>query len=186
MSIRTGPRKVELRSSPFPGGPDCQRRRKKPAGGAEQNQASWAKISRWAMRARFRRSRDRRAVLRLAPLTSPPEVLPSMRSETASLRIPTTFRTAPTPAFTGHTSVKSQVELRAAYMPDAARAAFRATPELVPGDGSAPWLRHRLIAFRHFIDGLLALASRATRPARQARASQKPALSALTAPIISR
>jgi hypothetical protein len=37
-----------------------------------------------------------------------------------------------------HVPYKSQVELRAAYMPDAARAAFRATPELVPGVGSAP------------------------------------------------
>jgi hypothetical protein len=32
----------------------------------------------------------------------------------------------------------SLVELRAAYTPDAARAAFRPAPELVPGDGSAP------------------------------------------------
>src|SRR6266567_4715789 len=37
-----------------------------------------------------------------------------------------------------HVPYKSQVELRAAYMPDATRAGFRATPELVPGDGSTP------------------------------------------------
>src|SRR6266536_4496042 len=37
-----------------------------------------------------------------------------------------------------HVPYKSLVELRAAYMPEPARAAFRATPELVPGDGSTP------------------------------------------------
>ncbi len=37
-----------------------------------------------------------------------------------------------------HVPYKSLVELRAAYTPDAARAAFRSTPELIPEDGSAP------------------------------------------------
>ena len=37
-----------------------------------------------------------------------------------------------------HVPYKSLIRLRAAYMPDAARAAFRLAPELVPGEGSAP------------------------------------------------
>ena len=37
-----------------------------------------------------------------------------------------------------HVPYKSLVELRAAYMPDAARADFRASPELIPEEGSAP------------------------------------------------
>ena len=35
-------------------------------------------------------------------------------------------------------SVQKLVELRVAYMPDAARAAFRTTPELTPEEGSSP------------------------------------------------
>ena len=37
-----------------------------------------------------------------------------------------------------HVPHKSLIRLRAAYMPDVARAAFRTTPELVPGDGRTP------------------------------------------------
>ena len=37
-----------------------------------------------------------------------------------------------------HVPYKSLVELRAAYMPDAARAVFRASPELIPEEGSPP------------------------------------------------
>jgi hypothetical protein len=37
-----------------------------------------------------------------------------------------------------HVPYKSLAQLRAAYTPDAARAAFRATPEFVPEEGSAP------------------------------------------------
>ena len=37
-----------------------------------------------------------------------------------------------------HVPYKSQVELRAAYMPDATRTAFRTAPELVPGNGPTP------------------------------------------------
>src|SRR5438094_6737402 len=33
------------------------------------------------------------------------------------------------------------------------------SPELIPEEGSPPGFRHRLIRFRHFIDGSLALAS---------------------------
>ena len=37
-----------------------------------------------------------------------------------------------------HVPYKSLVRLRAAYMPDAARAVIRTPPALIPGDGSAP------------------------------------------------
>jgi len=37
-----------------------------------------------------------------------------------------------------HVPYKSLIRLRAAYMPDAARAAFRPAPELVPGEASTP------------------------------------------------
>lgn len=37
-----------------------------------------------------------------------------------------------------HVPYKSLVELRAAYMPDAARAGFRGTPELIPGEDRTP------------------------------------------------
>ena len=37
-----------------------------------------------------------------------------------------------------HVPYKSLVWLRAAYMPDAARAGFRATPELIPGEDRTP------------------------------------------------
>ncbi len=37
-----------------------------------------------------------------------------------------------------HVPYKSLVELRAAYTPDAARAAFRTTPELIPEEWLAP------------------------------------------------
>jgi len=36
-----------------------------------------------------------------------------------------------------HVPYNSLVELRATYMPDAARATFRTAPELIPGEGSA-------------------------------------------------
>jgi len=37
-----------------------------------------------------------------------------------------------------HVPYKSLVELRATYMPDAVRAAFRSAPELIPEEGSPP------------------------------------------------
>jgi len=37
-----------------------------------------------------------------------------------------------------HVPYKSLVELRAAYMPDAARAGFRVPPELIPEEVPAP------------------------------------------------
>jgi len=37
-----------------------------------------------------------------------------------------------------HVPYKSLVELRATYMPDAARADFRTAPELIPEVGSTP------------------------------------------------
>ena len=54
-----------------------------------------------------------------------------------------------------HVPHKSLARLRAAYMPDAARAGFRATPELIPGEDSTPGFditygistRHRRFAF---------------------------------------
>jgi len=53
---------------------------------------------------------------------------------------------------------KSLVELRAAYMPDAARA-VSGHPQADPGGRVTPRFWHRLIRFRHFIGGSLALAS---------------------------
>jgi len=41
-------------------------------------------------------------------------------------------------ATSSHVPYNSQIEIRAAYMPDAAQAAFRATPELIAEAGSAP------------------------------------------------
>jgi hypothetical protein len=41
-------------------------------------------------------------------------------------------------ATSSHVPYKSQVEFRAAYMPDAAQAAFRTTPELISEAASAP------------------------------------------------
>src|SRR5437763_7779637 len=57
-----------------------------------------------------------------------------------------------------HVPYKSLVELRAAYMPDAARA-VSGISRADPGGRVTPRFRHRLIRFRHFIDGSLALAS---------------------------
>src|SRR6202035_323619 len=57
-----------------------------------------------------------------------------------------------------HVSYESLVELRAAYMPDAARA-VSGIPRANPRGRVTPRFCHRLIRFRHFIDGLLALAS---------------------------
>jgi hypothetical protein len=37
-----------------------------------------------------------------------------------------------------HVPYKSLIRLRAAYMPDAARAGFRATPELIPEESRTP------------------------------------------------
>jgi hypothetical protein len=37
-----------------------------------------------------------------------------------------------------HVPYESLIQLRAAYMPDAARAAFRTTPELIPEDWLTP------------------------------------------------
>src|SRR5215217_1799018 len=59
-----------------------------------------------------------------------------------------------------HVPYKSLVELRAAYMPDAARAvSVSGISRADPGGRVTPRFRHRLIRFRHFIDGSLALAS---------------------------
>src|SRR6266849_11205540 len=57
-----------------------------------------------------------------------------------------------------HVPYKSQIECRAAYMPDAARA-VSGISRANPRGRVTPRFRHRLIRFRHFIDGLLALAS---------------------------
>src|SRR5215470_18108517 len=57
-----------------------------------------------------------------------------------------------------HVPYKSLVELRAAYMPDGAWAVSGA-PKADPGGRVTPRFCHRLISFRHFISGSLALAS---------------------------
>ena len=57
-----------------------------------------------------------------------------------------------------HVPYKSLVELRAAYMPDVARA-VSGIPRADPGGRVTPRFRHRLIRFRHFCSGSLALAS---------------------------
>src|SRR5262249_27735720 len=57
-----------------------------------------------------------------------------------------------------HVPYRSPVELRAAYMPDAARA-VSGISRTDPGGRVSPRFRHRLIGFRHFTDGSLALAS---------------------------
>jgi hypothetical protein len=41
---------------------------------------------------------------------------------------------------------------------------LRTSPKLIPEEGSLPGFGHRLIRFRHFIDGLLALASQPCLP----------------------
>jgi hypothetical protein len=54
-----------------------------------------------------------------------------------------------------HVPYKSLIRLRAAFIPDAARAVFRATPELFPGEESTPGFdiifvvstRHQRFAF---------------------------------------
>ena len=57
-----------------------------------------------------------------------------------------------------HVPYESLVELRAAYMPDAVRA-VSGISRTDPGGRVIPRFWHRLIRFRHFIGGLLALAS---------------------------
>jgi hypothetical protein len=57
-----------------------------------------------------------------------------------------------------HVPYKSLVELRAAYMPDAARA-VSGIPRADPGGRVTPRFWHRLTRFRHFCSGSLALAS---------------------------
>src|SRR6202158_3486097 len=57
-----------------------------------------------------------------------------------------------------HVPYKSLIELRAAYMPDAAWA-VSGIPQADPGGRVSPRFWHRLIRFRHVISGLLALAS---------------------------
>jgi len=57
-----------------------------------------------------------------------------------------------------HVPYKSLVELRAAYTPDAARAVSRHPPSFSRRKGH-PRFRHRLIRFRRFCSGSLALAS---------------------------
>src|SRR6266436_1859210 len=57
-----------------------------------------------------------------------------------------------------HVPYKSLVELRAAYMPDQLGGCPE-TAQADPGGRVTPRFWHRLIRFRHFIDGLLALAS---------------------------
>ncbi len=58
-----------------------------------------------------------------------------------------------------HVPYKSLVELRAAYMPDDAWAVSGRVSQADPGGRVTPRFCHRLISFRHFISGLLALAS---------------------------
>src|SRR5215472_4066520 len=57
-----------------------------------------------------------------------------------------------------HVPHESLVELRAAYMPDAARA-VSGIPQANPGGRVTPRFWHRLNRFRHFCGGSLALAS---------------------------
>jgi hypothetical protein len=57
-----------------------------------------------------------------------------------------------------HVPYESLVELRAAYMPDVARA-VSGHPQLIPEGRVTTRFWHRLIRFRHFCDGSLALAS---------------------------
>ena len=57
------------------------------------------------------------------------QVLAVLAACDRSLRIGTTG---------SHVPYKSLVELRATYMPDAARANFRTAPELIPEEGSPP------------------------------------------------
>ena len=57
-----------------------------------------------------------------------------------------------------HVPYKSLVRFRAAYMPDAARAAFRIPPSLSRESGSPP-VSTSSDPLRHVIDGLLSLAS---------------------------
>ena len=57
-----------------------------------------------------------------------------------------------------HVPYKSQIELRAASMPDAAWA-VSVHPPADPGGMATPRFWHRLIGFRHVISGSLALAS---------------------------
>ena len=53
-----------------------------------------------------------------------------------------------------HVPYKSLIRLRAAYMPDAARAGFRATPELIPGTRRTPGFDTILgISTRHLLRG---------------------------------
>jgi hypothetical protein len=66
-----------------------------------------------------------------------------------------------------HVPYKSLIWLRAAYMPDAARADFRTTPALIPGEDRTPGFdiafgistRHRRFAFarlsRPYLTGLV-------------------------------
>src|ERR1700712_1694538 len=57
-----------------------------------------------------------------------------------------------------HVPYKSLIWLRAAYMPDAARADSRITRELIPRTGRTPVSTSSLV-FRHVISGSLSLAS---------------------------
>src|SRR6516225_3960890 len=67
--------------------------------------------------------------------------------------------TRPTFSMVGsHVPYKSLAELRAAYMPDVAWA-FSGLPQADPGGRVTPRFCHRLIPFRHFNSGSLALAS---------------------------
>jgi hypothetical protein len=58
-----------------------------------------------------------------------------------------------------HVPHKSQIELRAAYMPDAARAVSGQSPQANPGRRVNPRFWHRLNRFRHLTGGSLALTS---------------------------
>src|SRR6201997_3747632 len=77
---------------------------------------------------------------RLEPLAASP-FAPSARQSTGS-----------------HVPYESLVELRAAYMPDAART-VSGIPRAHPGERVIPRFWHRLNRFRHFCGGSLALAS---------------------------
>ena len=65
--------------------------------------------------------------------------VPVLRIGTLILAVLAACDSLPLHRSTGsHVPYKSLVELRAAYMPDAARAVFRTSPELIPEEGSAP------------------------------------------------
>src|SRR5499433_2613925 len=105
--------------------------------------------------------------LRSSPITGPSTLLraaPPLHS--ASVLSPSRLEPLAASPFTpsawqstgSHVPYESLVELRAAYMPDAARA-VSGIPRADPGGRVTPRFWHRLNRFRHFCGGSLALAS---------------------------